>query len=141
MTVYFTPGYAPPEQYSSNSRSGPFSDIYSVGATIYRMLAGKAPRDALARLSGNDLPTLSELDPGIPKHVSDTVQKAMEMNEDMRIKSAADFKKYLRGEKEIVVIPNGNGLDERKKMKRMITALAVLAAIAVAVWIFVLTSK
>ncbi len=40
----YTPGFAPPEQYQSLDLLGPWSDIYSVGASIYSCLAGYAPQ-------------------------------------------------------------------------------------------------
>ncbi len=39
----YTPGYASPEQYISREALGPWSDIYSVGASLYTCLAGNAP--------------------------------------------------------------------------------------------------
>ncbi len=53
-TSLFTPGYAPPEQYDSAQTQGPHSDIYSVGATLYRCLAGKTPASAMARLRARE---------------------------------------------------------------------------------------
>ena len=35
MTVHFSAGYAPPEQYKTKSKQGAFSDVYSVGAVLY----------------------------------------------------------------------------------------------------------
>ncbi|MCK6411411.1 MAG: serine/threonine protein kinase [Azonexus sp.] len=39
----YTPGYASPEHYGERRDLGPWSDIYSVGASMYACLAGKAP--------------------------------------------------------------------------------------------------
>jgi serine/threonine protein kinase len=39
----YTPGYASPEQHLWRDLLGPWSDIYSVGATMYATLAGGAP--------------------------------------------------------------------------------------------------
>lgn len=46
----YTPGYAPPEQYKAPDQLGPWSDIYSVGASMYACLAGTAPQAADRRL-------------------------------------------------------------------------------------------
>ena len=53
LTILVAPGYAPFEQYYSDSGGqGPWTDIYSLGATCYRAIAGRAPLDAVARSKG-----------------------------------------------------------------------------------------
>ncbi len=46
----YTPGYAPPEQYNHKELLGPWSDIYSVGASMYACLGAKPPPPADQRL-------------------------------------------------------------------------------------------
>lgn len=46
----YTPGFAPPEMHVNRELLGPWSDIYSVGATMYACFAGAAPQPANARL-------------------------------------------------------------------------------------------
>jgi len=46
-----TPGYSPPEQYSS-APTDHRSDIFSLGATLYAALAGYLPEESLARTTG-----------------------------------------------------------------------------------------
>ncbi len=53
LTILVAPGYAPYEQYYANGESkGPWTDIYSLGATCYRAIAGVAPMDAIQRSKG-----------------------------------------------------------------------------------------
>ena len=53
VTILVAPGYAPFEQYySSGENQGPWTDIYGLGATCYRAIAGRAPLDAIARSKG-----------------------------------------------------------------------------------------
>lgn len=50
LTSMVSPGYAPYEQYHSKSdEQGPWTDIYGLGATIYRVIAGIAPQSAIDR--------------------------------------------------------------------------------------------
>jgi serine/threonine protein kinase len=49
----YTPGFASPEQYADRSALGPWSDIYSVGASLYACIAGAPPPRADER-AGND---------------------------------------------------------------------------------------
>ena len=42
----YTPGFAAPEQHAHSRELGPWTDIYSVGATLYACLAAAAPQPA-----------------------------------------------------------------------------------------------
>src|SRR5205085_7985500 len=46
----YTPNYAPLEQIQGKG-TGPYSDLYSLGATLYHLLTGVIPPDVLARLA------------------------------------------------------------------------------------------
>ncbi len=53
LTSLVTFGYAPFEQYNEGTgKEGPWTDIYSLGASIYMGITGKKPVDALARGGG-----------------------------------------------------------------------------------------
>jgi serine/threonine protein kinase len=53
VTILVAPGYAPFEQYYSSGESqGAWTDIYGLGATCYRAIAGRAPLDAITRSKG-----------------------------------------------------------------------------------------
>ncbi|MGH8510637.1 MAG: serine/threonine-protein kinase [Gammaproteobacteria bacterium] len=50
VTNLVSPGYAPIEQYSSSGgNQGPWTDIYGLGATLYRAATGVIPQPAMAR--------------------------------------------------------------------------------------------
>jgi Serine/threonine protein kinase len=50
LTSMVSPGYAPIEQYASNSdKQGPWTDIYGLAATIYKIITGTAPLNAVDR--------------------------------------------------------------------------------------------
>ncbi len=66
VTILVAPGYAPFEQYySSGENQGPWTDLYSLGATCYRAIAGIAPMDAIARSKGILGSTLEILVPAV----------------------------------------------------------------------------
>jgi Protein kinase domain len=51
LTGIVKAGYSPHEQYSSDSRQqGPWSDIYALGATLYRAVAGLPPEEVTLRV-------------------------------------------------------------------------------------------
>lgn len=70
-TFGLTPGYGAPEQHSENScMFSQATDIYSVGATLYKLLTGNAPLDAMSRASErSQLP--------LPSYVSAPTKRAI----------------------------------------------------------------
>jgi len=53
LTILVAPGYAPFEQYYSDGENqGAWTDIYSLAATCYCAIAGRAPLDAISRSKG-----------------------------------------------------------------------------------------
>ncbi len=49
LTKILTPGYAPFEQYLDEAHQGPYTDLYSLAAVLYRGIAGRKPPDAPER--------------------------------------------------------------------------------------------
>ena len=46
LTPMYTPGFAPPDLYSKTASLGPWSDIYSIGASMFACMAGAPPQPA-----------------------------------------------------------------------------------------------
>jgi len=90
QTSILTAGYAPLEQYSTISKKGSYTDIYSLGATFYFALTGEKPMDATARTT-ETMPEPQELAPDIPDEANRTILKAMELRPNMRHQQVTDF--------------------------------------------------
>jgi serine/threonine protein kinase len=95
----FTPGFAPPEMRTDRSLLGPWSDIYSVGATMYACFAGLAPPPAEARLREDALVPASRAFEGkYARELLETVDWCLELDHLRRPQSVLALQKVLLGE-------------------------------------------
>lgn len=90
-----TPGYAPPEQMGNAvSHFIPATDIYALGATLYKVLTGVTPPASNLIISGEVLPPMPQ---SISTSTRDAVAAAMQLNKNKRPQSVADFLALLGG--------------------------------------------
>lgn len=105
LTTLVSPGYAPFEQYNadSNNKQGPWTDIYALGASMYRCLFGSSPLDAVARaeerVSGRNDPhmTAKYLGEGrYPVHILEAIDKALAFLPTDRPQSIDDWVSIIK---------------------------------------------
>ena len=107
-------GYAPMEQYKQNGVStfSPQSDIYSLGATLYKLVTGVTPPQAMD-IFNDGLPEL-------PVHLSDGVKKAieqaMQLHKNDRPATAEEFIALLSADAAVVVPAVEPAADEATKI-------------------------
>lgn len=96
MTKMWTPGFAPLEQVTENGEQGPWTDLYSVGATAHHLLYGSPPPDVLERLHGqplfmNNVPRPPFwLEKSLSMQISERFQSAEQMLISIQHESAAE---------------------------------------------------
>ncbi|HXN15766.1 MAG TPA: serine/threonine-protein kinase, partial [Usitatibacter sp.] len=92
-----TPGYGPIEQYADVGRQGPWTDIYSLGATVFWLITGRRPIDAPSRLAEPDpLPSARELCKGrYSVEFLSAIDWALKRHPDDRPQDVAEFRSAL----------------------------------------------
>ena len=87
LTVILKPGFAPPEQYFSDSRQGPWTDIYALAATLYCAITGKPPTDSTRRLQEDVVQLPSAMGIAIPSEIEWVMMKALALRRQERFQS------------------------------------------------------
>ncbi len=97
----YTPGFASPEQHTRRELLGPWSDIYSVGATLYASLGAATPQPADQRLENDALvPARRAWSGRYSAELLDIVDWCMRLDHLERPQSVLTLQKSLLGEKE-----------------------------------------
>ena len=97
----YSPRYAPLEQIHGTG-TGPQSDIYALGATLYHLLTGVKPADAISRATAlensqpNPLSPAHEINPAVGFELSMILARAMAPDPDERYHTANEFREALR---------------------------------------------
>lgn len=86
-TVTLKHGYAPPEQYYAKGKQGPWTDIYSICATIYRMLTGKNPPNSIERLNQDEYVSPSNYGVKISQQMEYVLRKGLSVKAEDRYQS------------------------------------------------------
>ena len=135
-----TPAYAPPEIINGDKNVPGFkSDMYSFGATAYHILVGHEPFvDAdpmkVCAMQLKDVQTpLSELNPNIPRRLSDLVDALMEKDPENRPACWEDVVSELQAIRESIEAggsehPGSQANEDRRKKPFPLAAVVGLAA-------------
>jgi eukaryotic-like serine/threonine-protein kinase len=139
--VLGTVGYMSPEQVRG-APADARSDIFAAGAVLYEMLTGKpafrkaTSAETMTAILNEDPPAVSQLTPSVPPGLQRIVNRCLSKNPDQRIQHATDFAFAL----EELSDSGSTGtttVKEQRPARRWIWVVAGIAAIALAVAMFV----
>ena len=95
LSVLVKPGYAPEEQYRSRGDQGTWTDVYACAATLYKMITGVTPEDAMERRNKDTLLPPSKLGIKIPKNKENAIMNALNIRIEDRTQTADDLEADL----------------------------------------------
>jgi len=102
--VALTHGYAPMEQYPEKGTPGPWTDVYAIGASMYRCISGRKPEDALERYQAILKYQVDPLTPAVKagknsyqRHVLECVDWSMQVYPRDRPQTARELQEALMG--------------------------------------------
>ena len=92
-------GYTPPEQYISGGTTGPWTDVYATGATLYFLFTGEVPAEVTDRQRGTTLIEPKQLEAKIPKALDAAIMCALSTDIESRFQSVKELKESILGKK------------------------------------------
>ncbi len=101
MTVMFKRGYTPKEQYLRRGKLGAWSDIYSLCATMYFMLTGIVPNEAIERMLQDTIVPLSKMSSvSLAQKQKSAIMQGMHVEPEERWQSMLELYDALYDKKE-----------------------------------------
>lgn len=101
LNPMYTPGFASPEHYKNRELLGPWTDVYSVGASIFACIAGAAPQAADQRMDKDRYVSATKL---FGKRYSDqlleTIDWCLQLDHMKRPQSVLTLQKVLLRERD-----------------------------------------
>lgn len=137
-TIVLKMGFAPPEQYRSKSQQGPYTDIYALGATLYRAITGQTPdesvnrQDSINHNEGDTLKPMSQFVEGIPGYLDNAVLRAMALEPTLRFQNVQQMADALQNKKSYADLAREIRRRKRRRAVGIAASLVILAAGAAA---------
>jgi serine/threonine-protein kinase len=106
--VLGTPSYMSPEQLAGKKIDGR-SDLFSLGVTLYQMLAGKLPFEGesmtqlMFAIANSPHPAIRDYNPALPEWIVPIIDKALHKDHDKRYQTGAELAEALRTARKAAV--------------------------------------
>lgn len=148
MSAQLYPGFAAIEQYRGEELT-PATDVYAIGATLFRTLTGNPPPDSKQRLESDNMTFSRSVAEKVPRSVLVAMANALQLEPANRTKKIEDLKANLQAA-ESVVQPetevkkgsvNGKKSGGGNKKYVLIAALATALILAIIAGIFYVVSQ
>ena len=104
LSIVLKPNYAPPEQFRKKSRQGPWTDVYALGATVYKLLTGRTPDQAIDRIMEDEMQVPSRYNPEVPLFLDRIVMKMMAPKIEDRFQNCDEVRREML--KHVTYNPN-----------------------------------
>ncbi len=129
LSVFIKPGYTPAEQYTTDGEQGTWTDVYSLAATIYKMITDITPPDGLQRKSKDSIKPPSKLGVKISRNAETAILNAMNVRVAKRTQTVDEFKKQLYSTKEVKRIMDKGGSQYLGGIPRWVKISGIIAAV------------
>ena len=132
-------GYSPVEMYSTNGKDGSYSDVYSMAATIYKLITGVTPPAATERLDADPLvrPTMLGVK-DITTTQENALMRGLTVQQKDRYQTMAEFFYDLYGRG---IDDDPNPKPKPKPKRRALTFIAALLGVVALVGVGVLLGR
>ena len=124
------PGFAAVEQYRGEELT-PATDIYALGATLFRVLTGNPPPDSKQRLENDNMTFSRSVAEKVPRGVLVAMANALQLEAENRTKKVENFRSTLQSaESQVQSEDKGDGSKGGKASKNSNKKYVLIAAVA-----------
>ncbi len=93
--IFISPGYSPLEFYSTNSKKGPFSDIYSLSAILYYFFTNKIVLEAKDRLFAKKIKDIRLINPKISDYLNSFILRNLSLKPARRDRNISSYRRKI----------------------------------------------